>query len=227
VRSFRGSGPYFVDVSFGRTGYARPKAATPSVIRLVPAFDSCGTANGVHGAPLAIPSCSPPTQTSDYLTVGTPDTNGNAANSAGFVRLGVEGESPIDPDNGDQADVQITVQLTDVRKLSDLTDYSGELRGVMGLRITDRLNSPGQAIPATVTDLDLGFTIGCTTTGSASIGGSCNLSTSVDTLTAGTAVEGKRAIWEVRHVRLFDGGPDGDAETANNTLFAVQGLFTP
>ena len=54
VRSFDGSGPYFLDFSVGRTGYARPKGATPSVIRLVPAFDSCGAPNGTHGAPLAV-----------------------------------------------------------------------------------------------------------------------------------------------------------------------------
>jgi serine protease AprX len=227
VRSFRGSGPYFVDISIGRTGYARPKAATPSVVRLVPAFESCGAPNRTHGPPLAVPSCSPPIQASDYLTVGTPDANGKAANAAGSVQLKVVGESPINPNNGDQADVQIKAQLTDVRKLSDLTDYSGELRGVVGLRITDRLNSPGQAIAATVTDLDVGFTIACSTTADPAIGGSCNLSTSVDTLLAGTAIEGKRAIWETRQIRVFDGGADGDAETAGNTLFAVQGLFAP
>jgi hypothetical protein len=78
-----------------------------------------------------------------------------------------------------------------------------------------------------VTDLDLGFNIACAPTGSAFIGSSCNLSTSADTLTAGTVREGKRSIWETRHVRVFDGGPDGDADTADNTLFAVQGLFAP
>ena len=46
VRSFDGSGPYFLDFSVGRTGYARPKGASPSVIRLVPAFEACGAANG-------------------------------------------------------------------------------------------------------------------------------------------------------------------------------------
>jgi hypothetical protein len=228
VRSFDGSGPYFLDFSVGRTGYARPKGATPSVIRLVPAFESCGAPNGSHGAPLAVPSCSPPTQASDHLTIGTPDVNGKVANATGLVQLKVVGENPIDPNNGDQADVQITAQLTDVRKRSDLSDYTGELRGVMGLRITDRFNTPGQAVPATASDVKLGFTIACGATDDPATGSSCNLTTSADTLAAGTVLEGRRAIWGTGQIEVFDGGADGDGDTTpDNTLFAVQGLFTP
>jgi serine protease AprX len=228
VRSFDGSGQYFLDFSVGRTGYARPQGATPNVIRLVPAFDSCGTPNHSHGAPLAVPSCSPPVESSDYLTVGTPDANGKAANSTGFVQLKAVGESPINPNNGDQADVQITAELTDVRKRSDLSDYTGELRGVLGLRITDRFNGPGQLIPATATDLNLGFTIGCAATADPATGASCNLTTSADTLAAGTVVEGRRSIWEVPQVEMFDGGADNDGNTTgDNTLFMTQGLYAP
>jgi hypothetical protein len=37
-----------------------------------------------------------------------------------------------------------------------------------------------------------------------------------------------RAIWELSKTRVFDGGADGDADTAgDNTLFAVQGVFIP
>jgi hypothetical protein len=40
--------------------------------------------------------------------------------------------------------------------------------------------------------------------------------------------EGKRAVWELGQVRVFDGGADSDASTAaDNTLFAVQGVFVP
>ena len=40
--------------------------------------------------------------------------------------------------------------------------------------------------------------------------------------------EGKRAVWGLGQVQVFDGGADGDADTAaDNTLFAVQGLFAP
>ena len=54
------------------------------------------------------------------------------------------GETPIDLQNGDQADVQLTASLTDVRKKSDLSDYTGELRAVFGIRITDRNNGPAR-----------------------------------------------------------------------------------
>ena len=48
------------------------------------------------------------------------------------MTLKVLGESPINPNNGDQADVQITMSITDVRNRSDLSDYTGELRAVFG-----------------------------------------------------------------------------------------------
>jgi beta-propeller repeat-containing protein len=226
--TFNGTGDAFVtkfDVS--PVGYARPKSATPTIVRLVPAYKPCSVGTSVHGAPLLAPSCSPPVQSSDYLTVGTPDSNGKIANSTGYVQLQVVGESPINPNNGDQADVRITVQLTDVRNKGGLSDYTGELEAVLGLRITDRLNGPFENLPATVTDVPLRVPIGCAETGDTTNGGACNLVTSVNTLTGGVAREGKRAIWELAQVRVFDGGTDGDVETADNTLFAVQGLFAP
>ena len=136
-------------------GYARPKGATPTNLRLVPAFTQCTTPNGDHGAPLASPSCNPPVAESTELTVGSPDANGEPANSTGLVVLKAVGESPVDPDNGDQADVLLTVELTDVRKQSDLSDYSGELEAVLPLRITDRQNGAAQDQPGTATNLPL------------------------------------------------------------------------
>ena len=38
---------------------------------------------------------------------------------------------------------------------------------------------------------------------------------------------GRRAIWQLGTVDLFDGGPDGVAVTADNSLFATEGVFTP
>ena len=70
-------------------GYARPKAATPTTIALVPAHEACTSANSTHGSPLALPSCNPPQQASDHLTVGSPGSNGAAPNSVGSVKLRV------------------------------------------------------------------------------------------------------------------------------------------
>ena len=209
-------------------GYARPKGATPTNVRLVPAFTQCTTPNGDHGAPLASPSCNPPVAESTELTVGSPDANGEPANSTGLVILKEVGESPVDPDNGDQADVLLTVELTDVRKQSDLSDYSGELEAVLPLRITDRQNGAAQDQPGTATDLPFSFTIACTPTpGGDSIGSNCNASTSVDAVMSGAAREGKRSIWELGQVEVFDGGPDGIVATPGNSLFQVQGLYAP
>ena len=58
--------------------YPRPKAATPIYASLVPAYTPCATPNRVHAAPLNYGSCSPTTQSSGQLTVGTMDANGQA-----------------------------------------------------------------------------------------------------------------------------------------------------
>jgi acid phosphatase type 7 len=207
-------------------GYARPLSATPITTRLVPAYTTCTSANATHGAPLASPSCTPPVATSGQLTVGSPDANGRPAGSTGLVRLQVIGESPIDPSNGDQADVRTEISLTDVLRRSDLADYAGELEAVMTLRITDRLNGPSLTDPATTVDVPLRFTVPCAAT-AAGEGGSCQLVTTADAVLNGVVREGKRSVWELRNVSIYDGGPDGRASTADNTLFADQGTFAP
>jgi hypothetical protein len=212
------------------SGYARPKASTPVVLRLVPAFKQCTTATPAgmtHGAPLAVPSCSPAQESSNHLTIGGPEhTNTQAALSSSMI-FKVLGESPIDTMNGDQADVQINLELRDIRNnTSPYTDYAGEVQGVIGLRITDSFNGPTLTGPATAADLTIPFTVACTPTGG-SFGSDCNVSTTLDTLTANTVRENKRAVWQLSQVQVFDGGPDGDADTGPNTLFMTQGTFAP
>jgi hypothetical protein len=51
--------------------------------------------------------------------------------------------------------------------------------------------------------------------------------TTVNAIAPGAVVSGARAIWEVQNVQVFDGGSDGVASTAGNTLFADQAVFTP
>jgi hypothetical protein len=171
-----------------------------------------------HGAPLAQPSCSPPVQTSNYLTVGSPDANGFAANSTGSVTFKVVGESPINPDNGDQADVQVTGQITDVRRKANPSQlYTGQIQLSVPVRITDRFNVGDQA---TVQDLPFNITASCTS-------GTCNFATSFDSSLASVIKEGKRAVWDFGQVQVFDGGADDNVSTAGNTLFETQGYFTP
>lgn len=224
-------GTYTYDVATQADAYPRPKGATPLRVSLVPAYQACTVPNRVHGPPLASPSCNPPAQTSPTLTVGSPDANGPAANSTMFARYGVLVGAPATP--ADEADVTIDVGATDIRSAADLSDYTGELQAQVTLRITDRNNSPLPPIfpdnqPGVVQDTPLSVTVPCTATPSTSIGSSCSVTTTADTLVPGTATESDRAVWAFDRVRLLDGGVDGDAETAaDNMLFATQGVFVP
>jgi hypothetical protein len=73
-----------------------------------------------------------------------------------------------------------------------------------------------------------GFDIPCTPNPTANLGSDCSISTTADTLVPGTIKEGLRAIWQIGRVRVDDAGPDGGPDTtADNTVFATQGVFVP
>ena len=74
--------------------HVRPKGASPLRASVVPAFKQCTAPNRTHGAPLAFPSCNPPVQTSNSLTIGSPDANGAGANSSSYILLTVKASSP-------------------------------------------------------------------------------------------------------------------------------------
>jgi len=67
----------------------------------------------------------------------------------------------------------------------------------------------------------------CSATADASVGSTCTLATTVNALVPNAVREGDRAIWELGPVEVYDGGPDGVGSTADNTVFARQGLFVP
>jgi dipeptidyl aminopeptidase/acylaminoacyl peptidase len=200
--------------------YPRPKGASPAQVFLVPAYAQCtGSGNRTHGAPLAYPSCAPPSPASSRLTVGTPDANGQGAKSIAEVFYATR-----------PGDVAITAEISDVRSSSDLSDYTGELRVVSGLRITDRNNTPypGGAGPGTVADMTLPLTVSCAPSADTSIGSACNVSTTVNALFPGAITAGQRAVWQLGQVSVEDSGADGDADTTgDNTLFMRQGIFVP
>jgi dipeptidyl aminopeptidase/acylaminoacyl peptidase len=208
------------------TGYARPKGASPLQVSLLPAYKPCVAANRTHGSPLSFGSCAPPQQTSDYLTVGTPDANGQPPKSVAEVIYKVKASAP--------ADVLITVLITDVRNKSDLTDYTGEVRvnGVSApfaeLRITDRFNGESSTEPGTVVDIPaMPTTVACAPTADTTVGSSCNTLTSMNAVVAGSVVGGKRAIWQFDQITVVDGGADGNVATTDNTIFLKQGVFVP
>jgi hypothetical protein len=205
--------------------YARPKGATPSRLSLVPAFNACASPNRTHGPPLASPSCNPPSQTSPNVTIGTPDANAWPANSSGYVTYSLIPGVPATP--ADEADMTFKFALTDVRDKVGLGDYTGELQVRAALRVTDSANGATADQTATLQDLDVPVTAPCTATSDPLTGADCGLITTIEAITPGLIDEGSRAVWEMRRVEVMDGGPDGDVDTADNTVFARQGVFVP
>ena len=64
-------------------------------------------------------------------------------------------------------------------------------------------------------------------TNTSPLGSTCSLTTTANAIVAGLVLEGKRAIWQMDQVQVFDGGSDGLASTAGNTLFLDEGVFVP
>jgi Tol biopolymer transport system component len=199
-------------------GYARPKGAGTDHYPLVPAYNACTSPNRAHAAPLNFASCNPPTQTSTQLTVGTPDANARPAASVASLRIGVIPGNPATP--ADEAEANLITSITDVRNASDLTDYTGNLEVRVPLRITDRSNTPypGGPGPGTAADFTFTWNVPCAATGDPNIGANCSLATTADTLLPGSALEGRRAIWQTDQIEVRDGA---------GQPFLRQGVFVP
>jgi hypothetical protein len=212
--------------------HVRPKGATPLRVPMVPAFKACTAPNRTHGAPLAFPSCNPPVQASNFLTIGSPDANGAGANAVGFVLVKVKVTSP--------EDVLITASGTDVRCLpataatvcnsanaADGPDYSGQVQGNSTIRISDHYNGAGLNEAATVVDIPFPVNGQCANTALTSIGGTCSVNTTANAVVVGAVKDNQRGVVEISQVPINDGGADGQIATADNTLFSVQGIFIP
>jgi Tol biopolymer transport system component len=230
VRDLTGATTYLE--SRATAGYARyvaPRGATPFRASLVPAFAACGAPNSSHGAPLAFPSCSPPTAASPNLTIGVGDRDPAPARSIGSLLYRVT--SQYDPDlETTSYDVGIGISVTNVMRRVGLSDYTGELQARTSIRMTDRLTNDGYTLngEGTVTDFDFALTVPCIATSSTIDGGSCALNTTAKAVLPGFVKEGLRRIYGLGPVRIYDGGPDEDADTTgDNSLFEVQGVFAP
>ena len=211
--------------------HLRPQGATPVRVALVPAYNECTAPNRTHGPPLGFQSCSPPVQTSQYVTVGSPDANGAGANSVGFVEIKVKTTAP--------AGVIITSTISDVRCLpgtaasvcsgangADGPDYSGELQMNAMIRITDHHNGPGLNESATVVDIPFPANLTCTNTVDTSTGA---LAASLPTLCSrpsfpAVVYEERRRHQPDPHRRRWC---RRKVATSDNTRFEVQGLFNP
>jgi TolB protein len=221
-------------------GHARPRGATPLRVSLAPAFAPCTATNRMHGPPLSFGSCAPPSALSPNITIGSPDSNdsqGGAANALMSVRLDVIVGSPGPPND---SDVRVAGSMTDIRCRAALStcgaangtgtaDYTGEMQIVLPFRITDRWSAsvPGGGENHATGQLTITAPVGCQSTSSTSIGGSCAVTTSIAALVGAPWPDGKRTVMELDQLFVRDGGPDGSAGTADNSVFAKQAVYIP
>ncbi len=212
-------------VTFSNDAYARPQGASPLRASLVPAYEPCMSPNREHGPPLAHPACGPPQRSSQNVTVGTQDANGRPAAFVGMVRYAVLPGITTTPE--DEADVALDANVTDVRDVTSLLPYTGELQVRTMLRATDRGSGPAQDEPATTQEITLPVTVPCTPAPGLGAGAVCSVSTTLDAVLPGVVKERARSIWALGPVEVFDGGPDGDVDTPGNAVFARQGVFVP
>jgi hypothetical protein len=211
--------------------HPRPRGATPLHVSLVPAYKQCTSPNTTHGPPLSFQSCAPPVQTSNYLTVGTPDANGAGANSIGGLHIRVKSTSP--------EDVLTSASVSDVRckpgtdasvcsspNAADGPDYSGQLQLMATIRITDHDNGPNQNEAATVQDIPFPVTMFCTNTADTSIGGFCQPGPPCVGCPPQN-LDGLRTVVEFGEIEVYDGGRSGVANAQDRTLFMRGGIFIP
>ena len=146
------------------------------------------------------------------MTVGTPDSNGRAAKSVGWMTASAKAGNSSTP--ADEADVRFAFSISDVRTRPGLDDYAGALRAQATVRRTDKETG----VPSTTADFPFSFTAPCSATADASIGASCTVATTADSLLPGAVKESARTVWGLDRVQVYDG--DG-------ALFATQGLLVP
>ncbi len=218
------------------------------------------TPNATHIAPLTAPSCTPPTMKSTTLTLGTTGAGNGSARLDVICNLAAgatAGENPpcsLTP--GDSEDIRVVGSMTDVRCAVTFGtvcpaaggDYTGKLIAQSIIRITDHSNGNPATIcgngtgtgcgVATVSDLTFSVPIGpCVATGTAN-GSNCTVSTTIDTLLAGTVKEMQRGVVAIHNIRVRDSGPDGNIDitglpcppfcgTGDETKYQEQGIFIP
>jgi dipeptidyl aminopeptidase/acylaminoacyl peptidase len=205
--------------------YPHPASAPSLQASLVPTFRPCGTGanptDGQHSPPLGTQACLPPLAGSNVAHFG--------ASSVGAANFTVV-PGDADATNGDQANVTLAASLTDVRTPAG-ADYvpnpSGpDLTEVTRLRFTDKANNYGGA-SATATEYDFRVPIECAATSDPSLGSSCSVSTSADSLLPGFITEQRQTVIQAFRVRVDDAGTNGTTGDSDDRIFAMQGVYIP
>jgi Tol biopolymer transport system component len=217
---------FFVDWQpLPTASYAHPQSASQLNVSLVPAFRQCGTggnpSDAAHSPPLATNSCNPPRPGSVLAAVGT------ASQSSAQMTV-VAGDT--DPTNGNQADLSLTANMTDIQATSG-GDYNpnpsgADMTAVTRLRFTDKANGYG-GLPATATEYDFKIPIDCSSTVDPSVGSTCTANMTANTLVPGLIQEQRQSIVQTFRVRVDDAGANGVRGDADDRIFATQGVFVP
>jgi hypothetical protein len=108
-------------------------------------------------------------------------------------------------------------------------DYLGSLElAPPVLRITDRFNGGAERDPATMTDWIqfVAMPVPCSATADTTVGSTCSVETTLDTVVPGMIRESKRTIWQLGQIVVRDVGVDDPSVTAYSTL-AIQAVFVP
>jgi hypothetical protein len=218
------------------------------------------TPNATHITPLTAGSCTPPTMKSTTLTLGTTGAGNGSARLDVFCNPAAganPGEvPPCGTTAGDSEDILVQASMTDVRCAVAFGtvcpaaggDYTGKLLAQSVIRITDHSNGTPPTIcangtgsgcgVATVVDITFSVPIGpCVATGGAN-GSNCTVSTTIDSLLAGTVKELQRGVVAIHNIRVKDSGPDGTIDVTGNpcplvcgtgdeTKYQEQGIFIP
>jgi hypothetical protein len=228
-------------VSSAVATHDHPQSATPIHIAFVPNFrqtisttqcSARGGAPSTHGAPLALASCNPPA-----LAAGTQAHAGVKAVGGADITV-VSGDT--DPTNGDGADVTLVGSATDVRGGSatgpdyDPNPSGADVTSLSKIRISDHFNTTGAmacssttSCPGTVMDLDFTVPTACTATADPTIGSTCAVSTSADTVIPDVTKENKNSVVQIFRIRVKDSGANGVPGDTDDRDATMQGIYIP
>jgi hypothetical protein len=231
--------------------HERPGSASPHSVPLVLAYAQCTAPNTNHAPPFAFQSCDPPVPRSALLATGT---TGAGAGRIKFTVFCTNAQAPPCPAPGDQEDIQVQFNASDVRCRVAMPagfcaadgDHLRQLILTTFIRTTDHANgdpaancpNPAGAAPcvtATVTDFQLALVGGCVANGGAGIGSACGANTTFDALLPGWVAEQQRAETEIGVNLVTDLGADGSfgpncppvCGTGDERPFMAPGVLAP
>jgi dipeptidyl aminopeptidase/acylaminoacyl peptidase len=209
--------------------FDHPHSATSMSEPLVPAFrqtissTQCAARGGMgstHGAPLSLPSCNPP----GYLP------NTQARLGPGSTGSSVVTAVPGSLAPGDQADLSVVVNATDIRSRATGGDYDPSPGGAdvtisPVVRLTDTYNGTPTVRPGTTMDFGYPIAVDCAATADPTAGSVCSANTSFDAVTPGAVSEYRATVMTVSRHWLYDSGANGVRGDGDDRQFAQSGIY--